>query len=541
MDNTELKKIKEYFSQAIKYKDDIKSNLNEVIKYTSEYGRITDTEDSGLESRAIDPSISDAVDSLQNFIMNTVFGVKTAWAKFEVSEAMLKKEYQGAELIKIIETLSKALDENTKVVFDFLFDTNYYSEVTKAVRDCSNLGTGCYRVIPLKATANPFTFRYVDLNELYFLEDYFGLPNIVFQKHYSQNATDIQTKWIGAKLPVTVSLSDISKKINILETVTPLYNEKNGLTTYNHVVLSDDFRSVLLEEELEYNPYKVFRFSTINNNPWGKGVGTKALDSFKRLHFYKSMRAKQVKKIVDPSIGFIGDKLLALKLNLNAGATNWLGDGTSKAVDVRNIGVHGNLMPIDEDIATIKNEIRDLYMAKPFGDVNQEGAKSTVEIQRRFELFRQRYAGTSELFYNELLKPTFQAPYRILEKNKILEMPKGIDEFVNLRFVNQLTKASLLDEVSEIIEFAQVVQQTFPQYFQFTFKPSMTILEVAKKMGIDSDLLNSKDEIEQAYKQAQAQAQALALQQLGSGQNAGVEGTEQVAKQITQGGAENVS
>ena len=58
--------------------------------------------------------------------MNTVFGVKSAWAKFEVSEIMLKKEYVGKTVhLKHFSVL--VCEENIptlkKLDIDWVFET----------------------------------------------------------------------------------------------------------------------------------------------------------------------------------------------------------------------------------------------------------------------------------------------------------------------------------------------------------------------------------------------------------------------------------
>lgn len=533
------KELRVLYQKAQDYKSQIRSKLTSVMNYTQEFGTINDNDDDqSMVTRSVDPVVSDSVDSIQNFIMSTVFGVRTAWAKFGVNKALLEEHFKGATAEKKKQEFEGILKEATDTVFDFLLDSNYYAEITSAVRDCCNLGTGCYKVIPMKSTVMPFTYKYQGLNNLFLMEDVFGNPNYIFQVHHNKCADDINDEYGDVKLPATVTAGDRKRKVNLIEVVIPIFDEDSGNTKFHYALFTEGFSHELFYKELEYNPYKVFRFSKIQGNPWGRGIGMIALDSFSRLEYYKKMRARQVKKIVDPSTGFIGDKQLMFALSLEAGSKNYLGDGVNKNVDVRNIGVTGELMPIDIDIETEKQAIRDLYLNKPFGDFeDQKGAKSTVEIQKRFDLFRQRYAGTAELFYTELLKPTFHAPFMILLQNKQVTLPAEIINYTNLRYMNQLTKASQMDEVEQIVNYMMIVMQSFPNYARFVFKPESVLWDIATKMDIDTRLLNDKDTISQMYQQEMAQQQAMAMAQLGQAQQGGVneESTNPVEEAIIGG------
>ncbi len=530
-------RISYLYKQCELHKMYIKPILNEVMDYTSSFGSITDTITDGLISRSVDPAISDSVDSLQNFIMNTVFGVRDNWAKFEISKRLLINKYNPKVVESLMPVLQRDLAELTDVVFKFLFDTNYLTEITKSVRDCSNLGTGCYKIIRLNVATNPFTYQYIPLNNLFFMEDAFGNPNTVFRKYENQTADDVVRLFNNIEVPKMLALEDPSKTMNILECLIPTFDRKTSKTTFEHIVCTEDFQHVFKEESLDYSPYLVFRFSLIENSPWGKGAGIKSLDAMKRLRFYKSMRAKQVAKIVDPPVGFTGDVKLASQLSQKPGSFSYIGDTvTGRYADVKNIGVVGNLMEIDNDIATLKNEIRDIYMAKPFGDINeQEGAKSTVEIQRRYELFQERYSGTANLFYSELLKPTFYVPFKILEELNIIKLPEDAKEGVTLTFVNALTKNVASQEVQNIHEAKLILNETVPEYAPFIMKGAETGRDIVLKLNVPIDRVNSVDDIEKQKEQMDAQAQALAMQQLGSAKGQGVAGADNVAKEVTSG------
>lgn len=527
-------RIKYNLAKAERSKLDIKHELDEVIKYTSRYGYIKDELSKGLIINTVDPVVLDAKDHLENFIMNLLFGVREKWVKLGISKpafyanSNLQNE-QAKE--QALNEYNEKLESVTDDVFSYLFESNYYMVISKAVSDCATLGTGCYKVIELKGDVKPFTYEYVDINGLFIEEDMFGVPNYVFKKHFEMTKDEIEAKFPNAKFPPG---EDESKYEGVkeavlydtIESVIPEFNYDTGVTTYHYSLHDSGFEHEFFSDELEYNPYRVFRFKNINDNPWGQGVGTKALASIKNLRYYKKLRATQALKIVNPATGYIGDKALAYQLSQEPGAENYLGDGINGQIDVKNIGVvgGGNLIPVDQDIANLKNEIRDLYMAKPFGDINeQEGAKSTVEIQRRYELFTQRYSGTASIFYNELLSPTFYAPFKILLKRKLISIDDEILKSLSLTFENELTKGAEQQKVQRVAQAQAFLMNTFPRVAEYTIKGAEVSVDSVRKMGVPDKFINSVEEINNSLEQTEAQEQALAMQQLATAKGQGME------------------
>lgn len=170
-----------YFEEAKKYKDDIKSDYNEVFELTDISFTIKDgTNKQKTNSRKVDSSILEGQSFLTNYIMSSVFSKTESWAKLKSNIDVLKiladTDTEQAEMMA--EEIDRILEKNSETVYHTNDTTNYYSETTKALMDCIKAGTGVRKVVELASNARPFTYAYQNLDNIYFLEDMQGKPNL---------------------------------------------------------------------------------------------------------------------------------------------------------------------------------------------------------------------------------------------------------------------------------------------------------------------------------------------------------------------------
>ena len=89
---------------------------------------------------------------------------------------------------------------------------------------------------------------------------------------------------------------DLKKTVNVIECCIPDFNENNSITSYIHVVYTDGFDELLVEEVLKRNPFRVFRFAVDSSNPWGIGIGSENTDLFKDLETFKKTRSEHAER-----------------------------------------------------------------------------------------------------------------------------------------------------------------------------------------------------------------------------------------------------
>lgn len=123
-------------------------------------------------------------------------------------------------------------------------------------------------------------------------------------------------------------------------------------------------------------------WSKEGSNPNGLGLSIKGLKAFKELEEKKEQRRESAEKLLNPPLFVRGDRALAQMLSLKANAVNYAGTATptqmslQQDVSVDPINTVGNLLPLDQDIMELKNEIRELYTSNPLGAIDDYKRRS---------------------------------------------------------------------------------------------------------------------------------------------------------------------
>lgn len=521
-------KLEYYFDNAKKYKEDIRGVYNEVYDYTDVNFSIKDSGTVEKQSkRGVESVILKSQNFLCNFIMSSIFSKSGRWATVKVNQEALKQltNTDGEIAEAQSNEINKVLENNSDTVYFTNDNTNYYTETSKSLLDCIKVGTGIRKIIELKDNTKCFTYAYQNLDNIYILEDNLGKPNIIFKVYVEKNLNDIND--LFGHLPITtpkgLNEDKLEEKINIIECVIGVFDEDTSAYKYYHGLFTEAFEEMLYEGELNYNPYTVFRWKINSSNPWGIGIGLENLDLFKELKELKEKRKKHAEKIVSPPLNFYGSMDLINKVSLKANAKNYGGSGIGgDKYGVEPINIGTNLLPVEKDIEQVKQEIREVFMAQPLGDVTDTKNRSATEMSLRHEMFRKEFSGTYELINTELLEPTFMNAYYIMDGKGLLNTTED-ESYISIsqiQYINELTRNAGSDEVINTINFYMTLSQVVPEeQRKFIFKIDELIDWTSKKMRVPLDVLNSKEEIKQLIAQQQQleQMEKMALIQDGIG------------------------
>ena len=537
----DLQLLNKYYADAQTQKSSIASQYSLVQDYTD----VTTQENSGYTNkktvtfREVDEVVSSSIQDLNNFLMQSMFARGDKWASLKINETVYKN-VNG--LITTNDTQSKInikdinenLESNIDTTFTYINESNFYTEISRSLRDALNLGTGCIKVIKQDSITKPFAYRYISTNMLYFLTNVQDEFTYTFKKICDVNKGDLLRNYSGYNnLIIPSDFQEEGYKCDIIESVR--YSEEDKVYTFT--VSDSGFNDKILEVELNYNPYIIFRWNLEGDQPWGVGIGIKGLPLFKRLRDSYELRRKQAKKIVNPPMKASGDKALLAKLDLGDGKVNYGGEGTgmpslngdADSFNIESIYTTQTLMPLDQDIAQDKADIQDLYMSNPLGNVEDYKNRSATETQARLNMMRTRWAVSFELIQEELLEVVLKSAYIImLEKQLIVQDIEGF-EAVSMNFINELSKLKEQEKVNNIVNYIQVALNA-SQYAQETgLKTDKVLKYIADQYNIPEDLRLGADEILALEQQkAQFRAQQLAQAQL---DNQGQQGGEEFAEQ----------
>lgn len=494
--------IRSYLSKAKKAKNDIVSVYNEVLKYTDTTYQILDTATKNFKPNQIDSVIPTSLDDLVSFLMSSMISRSAPWATITMNKELyrlINGDLEDFATDQQLIQLNKNLEDVTSVTYTYLNQSNYYSEVARALRECVNIGTGAFRISERDDPVSPFVFQYLPQDDLFYWEDGFGRPYYVFRYLRKMNTRNIKLMF-GEKVKIPPTLRHPDEDVtNLIEVVYP--SEKNyGYFVYE--VYTEDFTTKVFElQDLEYCPIVIFRWSKEGSNPNGIGLSVRGLKAFKELEDAKEKRKKSAEKILDPPLFIRGDRALAQMLSLEAGAVNYSGPQTlmqqplQQDVSVSQIMTTGNLLPLDQDIITLKNEIRELYTSNPLGAVGDYKRRSALESQIRLEALRKKWALSLESMERELLMPTFLTPLKILVKKKKIEFDLGDLDATMIVYKNALA----LSQESENVEMVNIyINQSLlaMQYAeQVGLKLDQVLIYFRENLGLPLQLAQTADEL----------------------------------------------
>ena len=538
MEKPDIRKLVYYFEEAKKYKEEIKNDYNEVFELTDINFKIRDeTTRQRLTTRKVDSTVLECIRFLSNFIMTSVFSKTECWARLKSNIDVIKNitdtDTQGAEML--VNEIDEVLEKNSESVFWTNERTNYYTETNKALVDCIKVGTGIRKVVELNSTAKPFTYAYQNLDNIFFLEDNQGKPNIIFKKYIEKNLQDLKDMFghLSMKIPTELNdENDLDKKITVIESIIGEFDEAKSITSYYHFIHTENFAEELVFEVLDYNPYTVFRWQVDNSNPWGIGIARANKHLIKELNENVAKRAEHRDKIVNPPIQFFGNRDLISKITLKPSGVNYGGHfNDSNKVGIQPINTGTNLIPIDQDINDCRDRLRRAFMAQPLGDVSTTANRSATEMSLRHEMFRKEFSGTYENINTELLEPTFMNAYYILEKKGLLEDVENQDYVTHsqIHYVNELTQNSGRDEALRILDFYNIVSQLVTeQEKSLIMKSEKLVNHIREKMRIPVSIVNNEEEItsklEDQRRLQEIQLLARAQEDIGKRQETGIPG-----------------
>ena len=512
-------KIKYFLDKAKESKKGITEKYNEVLNYTNVSYLISEEKSESSDNREIEEVVSESITTLVNFVMSNVFPRGLNWASLEINETLYNQASGDTKKVTEtakVESINAELEKMSETFFDFLNNSNFYTEVAKAVRDVVVLGTGVIKLIEQTDTQRPFLYKYQNLDGLYFLENMLGEPNVVFKSLFQMTKEDI-TELYGDSATIPSKAQEENKTVDLIECVIQSLEDKS---IFIFSVYDSNFETLVHEVELKYNPFVVFRWSLEGNSIWGVGLGILALKLFKELQKFKELREKQSLMIVEPPLMATGDKGLINNIVLKPGYANYGGTGQNSpmgngfnGLDIKPIITSQSLIPVDQDINTCKYEIKSLFMSNPLGDLGESKNRSATEVQARMQLFRSRWSGAYELMQQELMRPTFLSPLRILIDRSILSLSfeESDLDFTVIQYENELSKASDIEDVQMLNTYGNSALNLANVAQQVGLNREKTVEYISKKLRVPLEIkLTEEENLEQSQRMQEYQDKIMA-------------------------------
>lgn len=414
------------------------------------------------------------------------------------------------------EEIGQALDYYTETMFDVIRQTNFDLAMSEFLLDLC-VGTAVMLIQPGDDDA-PVRFTAVPQYLVSLEEGPYGVVDNVYRR-MRVRADVIERQWPDAKLPEDLARKAVDQgdeEIELLEAT--VWSEQMQTYCY-HLVYAKDKKAAgasdLVYRTMDVSPWIVARYMKVAGEVYGRGPLVSALPDIKTLNKVKELVLKNA------SIAVAGVYTAADDGVLNP-QNIAIAPGAIIPV-ARNGGPNGaSLQPLRSaaDFNVGQLVINDLVMGikKMLLDdtlpLDTQSARSATEIVERMKELSQNLGAAYGRLITECMMPMVNRILYVMNEKDLVDMPLKADgKVVRVVPVSPLAQAQNMDDLRNVLEFAQIAQTAGPMG-QVAINQDAMLDYIVEKMAVPRSIINSQEEREAIVQEMQsAMAQMQGQQQ----------------------------
>ena len=302
---------------------------------------------------------------------------------------------------------------------------------------------------------------------------------------------------------------DENENVDLIEAT--YYMKEDG--TYCYQIIDESGQYELLSRELKSFPWVIARYMKASNEIYGRGPVLTALPDIKSLN-------RSIELTLKNASLSIGGVFTAADDGVLNPSTVQILPGAIIPV-ARNGGPQGeSLRPLprsgDPQLSQIvandlRQAIKRIMLDESLTPDNMS-ARSATEITAKLSELSQNLGSAFGRLINETMYPVVRRTLEIMDERGMIQLPLKVNG-VQVKIVPTapLAQAQNMERVQEVLQFAQIVQQT--PMGQFVLKQDAFLDYLAKSMAVPSEMITTPMERMELQKQAMAMAQAQAQAQ----------------------------
>ena len=404
------------------------------------------------------------------------------------------------------EEIGQALDYYTETMFDVIRQTNFDLAMSEFLLDLC-VGTAVMLIQPGDDDA-PVRFTAVPQYLVSLEEGPYGVVDNVYRR-MRVRADVIQRQWPDAKLPEDLARKAVDQgdeEIELLEAT--VWSEQMQTYCY-HLVYAKDKKAAgasdLVYRTMDVSPWIVARYMKVAGEVYGRGPLVSALPDIKTLNKVKELVLKNA------SIAVAGVYTAADDGVLNP-QNIAIAPGAIIPV-ARNGGPNGaSLQPLRSaaDFNVGQLVINDLVMGikKMLLDdtlpLDTQSARSATEIVERMKELSQNLGAAYGRLITECMMPMVNRILYVMNEKDLVDMPLKADgKVVRVVPVSPLAQAQNMDDLRNVLEFAQIAQTAGPMG-QVAINQDAMLDYIVEKMAVPRSIINSQEAREAIIKEMQS-------------------------------------
>lgn len=432
---------------------------------------------------------------------------------------IMRFEEQFPEDVKRFREL---LEKNTKIIFDYIQNSNFNLEVTQCYYD---LAVGTMALMVLEGSDNvPLRFHCVSPRELAFEENAFGFLTNVWRFIKDIKVDDINKLWPKAD---TKSLKARSldnpelQEVTLTEAVLDLSDfDKSGewVEKYRKVLYEETTGEVLLDEQIVSSPWIIARWSRFPGYILGTGPAFEATSTV--LTVNKMVEYELIGNAFRSTpawLGFADDVFNPWMTRIKPNTIIPMNATSADTPPLQELKMSGDVRFTQLQIQELRQQINDVLLANPLGQPLGP-FKTATEQMLRFQQLDEKSQVAIGRLAAEFIEPLFSRVSFILQKRGLIDAPPKIDgKTIRVQYRTPLATAQGTSNAEQFLSFYNALVGTVGQQGALM---SLNLDKIpgyfAEQYSIQEDLIKSEDEMAIQQQQMQQMVQAISQAQIQS-------------------------
>jgi hypothetical protein len=451
-------------------------------------------------NRVFDATAINSTQRFANRMQSGIFPPQTKWCRLEAGTDIPGDRKAEAQA---------ALDVYTEKMFATIKQSNFDIAVGEALLDLC-VGTSVMMVQPGDDTS-PINFIPVPQFLVAFEEGANGRVDNVYRRMRLKGEA-ISQQWKDAKIDGALKNKIEQKPTEDVELIeATVFDAKRG--DYCYHVIHKESKQEIVYRRMKFSPWVVSRYMKVAGEIYGRGPLITALPDIKTLNKVLELVLKNA------SLAIAGVYTAADDGVLNPNTVT-IAPGVIIPV-ARNGGPQGESLKAlarsgDFNVSQIvmndlRMNIKSILLDESLPPDNMS-ARSATEVIERMKQLSQNLGSAFGRLINETMVPLVEKILQIMDDRGIIDLPLKVNGLeIKVTPVSPLAMSQNMDDVQNIMQFAQIAQQSGPEG-QMILKMDALLDLIGDKMAIPQAVRNSPEEREMMKQQMAEQAQMMAQQ-----------------------------
>jgi hypothetical protein len=320
----------------------------------------------------------------------------------------------------------------------------------------------------------------------------------------------IQRQWPDAKIEGQLKTNIDQKPSEDVELVeATIFDAKRG--DYCYHVIHKETKSEIVYRRMRVSPWVVSRFMKVAGEVYGRGPLVTALPDIKTLNKTKELLLKNASLAISGVYTAADDGVLnPATVKIVPGAIIPVArNGGPQGESLRALPRSGDFNVSQLVINDLQQNIKRILLDESLPPDNMS-ARSATEVVERMKELAQNLGSAFGRLINETMIPLVEKILQVMDDRGLIDLPLRINGLeVKVSPVSPLAMAQNVEEISNVMQFAQIAQSVGPEG-QMALKVGDMLDFVAERLGIPASIRNSPEERAAIAQQMAEQAQMMA-------------------------------